>query len=79
MDGDGNSKDDVKIPDDEVGKGLEAGFDEGKDLMVTIVSAMGGFIGPFWPISLFYFDEWPLTNSGEEQAISFKEAPTGGA
>jgi hypothetical protein len=41
MDSDGNSKDDVKLLEDDVGKGLQAGFDDGKDLMVTIVSAMG--------------------------------------
>ncbi|TXT15910.1 hypothetical protein VHUM_00413 [Vanrija humicola] len=41
MDGDGNSKDDVKVPDSDIGKEIEAAFEEGKDLMVTIISAMG--------------------------------------
>ncbi|PWN87005.1 eukaryotic translation initiation factor 5A [Acaromyces ingoldii] len=41
MSGDGASKDDVKVPEGEVGEQIVAGFDEGKDLMVTIVSAMG--------------------------------------
>ena len=51
---DGNAKDDVKVPDSDLGKQIQGDFDEGKDLLVTIVSAMG-----------------------EEQAISFKEAPKG--
>jgi translation initiation factor 5A len=54
MSNDGTSKDDVKVPDGEIGEQISAAFDDGKDLMVTIVSAMG-----------------------EEQAISFKEAPQG--
>ncbi|WVW78832.1 eukaryotic translation initiation factor 5A-1 [Kwoniella bestiolae CBS 10118] len=54
MDGDGNSKDDVKIPESEIGEQIETDFEAGKDLMVTIISAMG-----------------------EEQAISYKEAPQG--
>ncbi|KAJ8468462.1 hypothetical protein ONZ51_g9627 [Trametes cubensis] len=51
---DGTPKDDVKLPEGDMGKQIQADFDEGKDLLVTIVSAMG-----------------------EEQAISFKEAPKG--
>jgi len=51
---DGASKDDVKVPEGDIGIQISAGFEEGKDLLVTIVSAMG-----------------------EEQAISFKEAPKG--
>ena len=51
---DGTAKDDVKLPDSELGKQIQDDFDEGKDLLVTIASAMG-----------------------EEQAISFKEAPKG--
>ena len=51
---DGASKDDVKVPEGDIGKQIQADFDEGKDLLVTIVSAMG-----------------------EEQAISYKEAPKG--
>ena len=49
---DGTAKDDVKLPEGDMGKQIQADFDEGKDLLVTIVSAMG-----------------------EEQAISYKEAP----
>ena len=49
---DGTAKDDVKVPDTDLGKEIQSAFDEGKDLLVTIVSAMG-----------------------EEQAISYKEAP----
>lgn len=51
---DGTPKDDVKLPEGDLGKDIQGGFDDGKDLLVTIVSAMG-----------------------EEQAISFKEAPKG--
>ncbi|TFK96869.1 eukaryotic translation initiation factor 5A-2 [Pterulicium gracile] len=49
---DGTAKDDVKVPDTDLGKEIQNAFDDGKDLLVTIVSAMG-----------------------EEQAISYKEAP----
>ncbi|KAH9996138.1 eukaryotic translation initiation factor 5A [Russula compacta] len=49
---DGTPKDDVKVPEGDIGTQISAAFEDGKDLLVTIVSAMG-----------------------EEQAISFKEAP----
>ena len=54
MNTDGVAKDDVKLPEGDIGKQIQGDFDEGKDLLVTIVSAMG-----------------------EEQAISYKEAPKG--
>ncbi|SCU86254.1 LAME_0D05182g1_1 [Lachancea meyersii CBS 8951] len=38
---DGDTKDDVRAPDGEIGEQIQAGFEEGKDLMVTIISAMG--------------------------------------
>ncbi|KAL7666800.1 Eukaryotic translation initiation factor 5A [[Candida] zeylanoides] len=38
---DGDTKDDVKIPEGELGDKIQAEFDEGKDLLVTIISAMG--------------------------------------
>lgn len=38
---DGTSKDDVKVPDSDLGKQIEDDFEAGKDLLVTIVSAMG--------------------------------------
>ncbi len=41
MDGDGNSKDDVKVPDSDIGKEIETAFEAGKDLLVTIIAAMG--------------------------------------
>jgi len=37
---DGTAKDDVKVPEGEIGSQITSGFDEGKDLLVTIVSAM---------------------------------------
>ena len=41
MTSDGTSKDDVKVPEGDLGKQIEADFEAGKDLIVTIVSAMG--------------------------------------
>lgn len=38
---DGTSKDDVKVPEGDLGAQIQSDFDEGKDLLVTIVSAMG--------------------------------------
>jgi translation initiation factor 5A len=38
---DGNAKDDVKVPEGEIGSQISTGFEEGKELLVTIVSAMG--------------------------------------
>ncbi|KIM41705.1 hypothetical protein M413DRAFT_444946 [Hebeloma cylindrosporum] len=55
MNADGAAKDDVKVPEGDLGKDIQAAFDDGKDLLVTIISAMG-----------------------EEQAISWKEAPKSG-
>ncbi|CAI4044212.1 hypothetical protein N7582_003192 [Saccharomyces uvarum] len=41
MNMEGETKDDVKAPEGELGDIMQAAFDEGKDLMVTIISAMG--------------------------------------
>jgi translation initiation factor 5A len=41
MDDNGTSKDDVKVPDNELGEKIQEDFDAGKDLMVTIQAAMG--------------------------------------
>lgn len=41
MDSDGGSKDDVKVPETDVGKEIEEAFEAGKDINVTIISAMG--------------------------------------
>ncbi|RDB23847.1 Eukaryotic translation initiation factor 5A [Hypsizygus marmoreus] len=41
MTNDGTPKDDVKVPEGDLGKEIQAGFDDGKDLLVTIISAMG--------------------------------------
>jgi len=54
MTSDGTPKDDVKVPEGELGQQIQAAFDDGRDILVTIISAMG-----------------------EEQAISFKDAPQG--
>lgn len=52
MDADGGAKDDVKLPENDLGNEIQGAFDDGKDIMVCIVAAMG-----------------------EEQAITWKEAP----
>jgi len=41
MTSDGATKDDVKIPEGALGNEIQAAFDEGRELMVTIVAAMG--------------------------------------
>ena len=41
MTNDGDTKDDVKIPDGELGDKIQADFDEGKDLIISVISAMG--------------------------------------
>jgi len=41
MTADGDTKDDVRAPEGELGDNIQAAFDEGKDLLVTIISAMG--------------------------------------
>lgn len=38
---DGTQKDDVRVPEGDLGKQIQDDFDAGKDLLVTIVSAMG--------------------------------------
>ncbi|CCH46583.1 Eukaryotic translation initiation factor 5A [Wickerhamomyces ciferrii] len=38
---DGDTKDDVRVPESEIGEQIQSQFDEGKDLLVTIISAMG--------------------------------------
>ena len=41
MTNDGATKDDVKAPEGELGDKMAAEFDDGKDLLVTIIAAMG--------------------------------------
>ena len=43
MDSDGNSKDDVKVPETDLGREIEKAFEDGKDCLVTIIAAMGWF------------------------------------
>ncbi|KAG5351173.1 Eukaryotic translation initiation factor 5A-1 [Termitomyces sp. Mn162] len=40
MTNDGVAKDDVKLPEGDLGKQIQSDFDEGKDLLVTIISSM---------------------------------------
>lgn len=41
MTADGDTKDDVKTPETSLGGEIQAAFDEGKELLVTIIAAMG--------------------------------------
>jgi len=41
MTSDGTAKDDVKVPDSDLGKQIITDFENGSDLLVTIISAMG--------------------------------------
>ncbi|KAG0228541.1 translation protein SH3-like domain-containing protein [Mortierella sp. GBAus27b] len=38
---DGDQKDDVKVPEGDIGTQIQTAFDDGKDLLVTVVSSMG--------------------------------------
>ncbi|KAI9140483.1 eukaryotic translation initiation factor 5A [Paraphysoderma sedebokerense] len=41
MTSDGEPKEDVKLPEGELGEKIQADFDEGKDLIISVISAMG--------------------------------------
>jgi translation initiation factor 5A len=41
MTADGTSKDDIKVPEGDLGKEIQTMFDDGKDLTISILSAMG--------------------------------------
>ncbi|KOS21445.1 Eukaryotic translation initiation factor 5A-2 [Escovopsis weberi] len=41
MNEDSSEKADVKVPEGELGRQIEEGFEEGKDLIITVTSAMG--------------------------------------
>ena len=65
---DGTPKDDIKVPEGDVGKHIKGDFEDGKDLVVTIARAMGeeqvlrpsALLGSSNPVP---------------QAVSFKKAP----
>jgi hypothetical protein len=38
---DGTPKDDVKVPEGDLGKNIEQAFEDGKEVTVTIIAAMG--------------------------------------
>ena len=38
---DGTAKDDIKVPEGDIGKQITDDFEAGKDLLVTIIAAMG--------------------------------------
>ncbi len=37
----GDTKDDVKIPEGELGEQIQAAFDDGRDILVTVIKALG--------------------------------------
>jgi translation initiation factor 5A len=37
----GDTKDDIKLPEGELGEQIKAAFDEGRDLLVAVIGAMG--------------------------------------
>lgn len=39
--GDGSTKDDVRLPDGDLGDKVQTDFDDGKELLVTVIKAMG--------------------------------------
>lgn len=41
MTADGSEKNDVRVPEGEIGDQIQKAFDDGADLMVTIIAAMG--------------------------------------
>ncbi len=41
MTAEGAEKNDVKVPEGEIGDQIRAGFDEEKELIVTVIAAMG--------------------------------------
>jgi translation initiation factor 5A len=41
MTSDGSTKDDVRVPDGELGEKIQSDFDDGKELLITIIKAMG--------------------------------------
>ncbi|KAJ9119287.1 translation initiation factor eIF5A [Naganishia onofrii] len=41
IDDDGTPKDDVKVPEGDLGKNIEQAFEDGKEVTVTIIAAMG--------------------------------------
>ncbi|KAF8512096.1 midasin [Hysterangium stoloniferum] len=76
MTSDGTSKDDVKVPEGDLGKQIQTEFDEGKDLLVTIISAMGEeqaisytllIASKFRPILFLLCVRW-LDQNGDEAA-----------
>lgn len=38
---DGTAKDDVKVPSDDMGQQIQSDFDAGKELLITVIAAMG--------------------------------------
>lgn len=69
--GDASQKNDVKVPEGDVGVEIQKAFDDGKDIVVSVVAAMGEeqvsreicYSSPIYP-------NLPLSS----QAISFKES-----
>jgi len=73
MDADGTPKDDVKVPESDIGKEISCAFEDGKDVMVTIIAAMGEWC--LYPANRMHRHMLIEVIIDEEQAISWKEAP----
>jgi hypothetical protein len=76
---DGTGKDDVKVPDSELGQQIEAEFNDGKDVRETLNYFLLSGLESDNVIATAYLQLYVTIVSamGEEQAISFKEAPVG--
>jgi translation initiation factor 5A len=38
---DGTTKDDLKLPEEEIGQQIRTMFDDGKDIVISVIAAMG--------------------------------------
>lgn len=69
MSEDGSTKDDVKIPDGEVGEKIKKSFNDDKDLSMSPICCPSN-----WRNADQFLDVVVLTAMGEESCIDFKEA-----
>ena len=60
MTNEGVAKDDVKVPESDLGKTIQEDFEAGKDLLVTIISAMSEEQACFCPIFIPNSFSFPL-------------------
>lgn len=62
MTADGGTKDDVKLPEGELGDKIQADFDEGKELIVSVVTSMGEELALAYKEVSFYNNTIRLQN-----------------